>query len=76
VTRHSWTKLKLHNYLCRKCGTGKRNARRENGEWFATYHRANGEAVESIHVPPCETGPLTAKRLEWLRVRSEPQGVV
>lgn len=69
--RHSWTKLKLHNYLCRKCGTGKRNERRETGEWFATFHRADGSVIASAHVPACETGQLTDERLKWLRVRNE-----
>ncbi len=71
MSRHSWTKLKLHNYLCKKCGTGKRNAQRESGEWFTTWHRADGTVVVSIATPACEPGELTPERLEWLRVRSE-----
>lgn len=71
MTRHSWVKLKVHNYLCRKCGTGKRNQQRENGEWFATYHKADGTAIVSAHVPTCERGELTAERLDWLRDRNE-----
>lgn len=69
-SRHSWTKLKVHNYLCKKCGTGKRNVQSENGEWFATYHRADGTVVVSAQTPPCETGQLTKERLDWLRARA------
>ena len=69
MPRHSWTKLKIHNYLCRKCGMGKRNAQDPNGGWFTTWHKSDGEAVVSAHVPPCETGALTAELLDWLRAR-------
>jgi len=70
VTRHRWTRLKTHNYLCRKCGTGKRNAQAGNGDWYTTYHRANGDVIVSAIVPPCESGALTAERLAWLEQRA------
>lgn len=59
---HRWVKLRLHVYICRKCGTGKVNAHR-GGEWITTYHRPTGESVESRHVPPCEVGPRTRRYL-------------
>lgn len=71
--RHAWVKLKLHNYICRKCGTGKRNAQDRSGEWFATYHRATGEIVTSRYVPECEVGQLTTERLDWLAKRNETE---
>jgi hypothetical protein len=71
MTRHAWTKLRTHNYLCRKCGTGKRNEQSEGGEWSATYHRPDGSVVISSRVPSCEPGKLTIERLEWLRGHDE-----
>lgn len=60
--RHRWVKLRLHVRICRKCGTGKVNARDDRG-WFATYHRPDGRAVVSNHVPPCVEGPRTSAYL-------------
>jgi hypothetical protein len=72
--RHAWVRLKPHNYLCRKCGTGKRNTQDRSGEWFATHHRATGEVVTSRYVPECEVGKLTEERLAWLQKRTEARG--
>jgi hypothetical protein len=58
MTRHRWLKLRIHCYICRKCGTGKVNARGEDG-WFATFYCGNGTTVLGPHVPPCEVGPKT-----------------
>lgn len=71
MTRHRWVKLKLYNYICNRCGTGKRNAQHENGDWFATFHRATGEVIVSAHVPACEQGKLTEERLGWLQQKIE-----
>lgn len=71
TSRHSWVKLKVHWYLCRKCGTGKRNAQDLDGGWFTTFHKANGEAVISAHVTACERGKLSDERIEWLEKRQK-----
>jgi hypothetical protein len=62
--RHSWVKLKPHVYICRRCGSGRVNAQQSSGEWFTTWHRSNGESVVDVHVPPCEVGRETTRRLE------------
>lgn len=62
VERHRWVKLRIHVYICRKCGTGKVNAQR-GGEWQTTYHCPEGTTITSAKVPPCEVGPLTKKYL-------------
>ena len=60
--RHAWVKLRLHVYVCRKCGTGKVNSE-SGGVWLSTFHGPRGETVTGPHVPPCEPGPLTQKYL-------------
>jgi hypothetical protein len=63
-TRHRWCKLRVHVYICRKCGAGKVNAQDpKTGEWFATFHLPDGRSVRATHVPACEVGPLTDKFL-------------
>lgn len=61
--RHSWAKLREHAYICRKCGMGRVNAQRPDGQWFTTFHKPDGRSVVAIHVPPCEKGPRTARYL-------------
>lgn len=61
VERHKWFKLRVHVYICGKCGTGKVNEERQPGYWVATYHRPDGTSSVLSHVPPCEEGPLTVK---------------
>lgn len=56
--RHRWLKLRLHTYICRKCGTGRVNAL-VSGGWQTTYHRPDGTSEVLSHVPPCERGPKT-----------------
>lgn len=60
--RHRWQKLRIHVYICWKCGTGKVNAQ-QGGQWIATFHRPDGSMVVGGHVPACEVGPLTEKYL-------------
>jgi hypothetical protein len=62
VERHRWVKLRLHVYICRKCGTGKVNSQRA-GEWITTFHCPEGTSITSAHVPPCAVGPFTKKYL-------------
>lgn len=70
--RHRWVKLRLHVYICRKCGCGKVNAQDARGGWFATFHLPDGRSIAPSHVPPCEVGPRTpaylAKYSEVLEV--------
>jgi hypothetical protein len=62
--RHSWIKIELHRYICRKCGCGKVNAQDDDGVWFATFHLPTGRSVVSAHVPPCEVSGRTEAYLE------------
>lgn len=63
ASRHRWVKLRLHVYICRKCGCGKVNAQGPGGDWFATYHRPDGTSVVTSRVPPCATGPRSSAYL-------------
>jgi hypothetical protein len=62
--RHKWVKLRLHVYLCRKCGTGYVNAQTAGGVWYRTYHRADGISEVSTCVPECAPGPRGARALQ------------
>lgn len=73
MNRHRWCKLRLHVYICRKCGAGKRNETDNHGEWFTTYFLPNGETVRGPRaVPACERGPKSetylAKYAEFLDI--------
>ena len=65
VQHHSWVKVKLHNYVCRKCGTRKVNVPKGGG-WAAEWHRPDGSVLELPLSPKCEVGPQTPDRLVWL----------
>lgn len=69
--RHRWVKLKEHKYLCSKCGTGKTNEELGPSYWQQRYALPNGKEIVSRHVPPCEPGPETDKRIEQFRARIE-----
>ena len=62
MARHSWAKLRIHVYICRKCGMGKVNSMGDGG-WVATYHGPDGKSEPAQYVPSCERGPLTEKYL-------------
>lgn len=64
VDRHRWVKLRIHVYICRKCGLGKVNAQRTNGQWFVTWHQPTGVSHDVPATPPCQVGPLTATFLK------------
>jgi hypothetical protein len=59
MQRHRWVKLRLHVYICTKCGTGKVNAQRTTGEWFVTYHRPDRTSVIATRTPLCAQGEWT-----------------
>ncbi len=63
LARHRWVKLRLHVYICRRCGAGKVNAQDAGGRWRATFHLPSGRSVTVGHVPRCVVGPLTEKYL-------------
>lgn len=62
--RHSWVKLRLHVYICRKCGLGKVNGQRANGDWFVTWHEPSGWSHTVKATPACAVGPLTPAYLK------------
>lgn len=64
--RHSWLKVKLHIYICRKCGSKKVNVEKSPNNWVAEWHTPDGDVIELRHAPPCAAGPLTAERLQLL----------
>lgn len=59
---HRWFKLRLHTYICQKCGAGKVNAA-EGKTWRTTFHLPDGTSVSNGKTPPCEIGPKTAAYL-------------
>lgn len=61
--RHKWVKVRLHVYICQKCGCGSVNAQDSRGGWFTTYHKPDGTSAIERHVPPCEVGPLSTTYL-------------
>lgn len=62
MARHRWLKLRLHAYICTKCGTGKVNSC-DAGGWSVTYHLPDGTSHVSPRVPACAPGPRTAQYL-------------
>jgi hypothetical protein len=63
AARHRWDKLRIHVYMCRVCGTGRKNEQRPNGQWFTRFYLPSGARVVGGAVPPCKPGRDTAKRL-------------
>lgn len=62
--RHSWAKVKLHCYVCRKCATCFENRQDRVGGWFRTWSLPDGSRLHSFTTPPCEPGRTTEKRLQ------------
>lgn len=62
MTRHRWSKLRAHVYICRTCGTGRVNSRDETG-WLATWHRPDGSSILGGPTPGCVVGPRTEAAL-------------
>lgn len=63
MARHSWCRVKVHVYICTKCGGGKVNEEPQPGRWQTRFYMPNGRASIGA-TPPCEAGPRTAA---WLR---------
>lgn len=58
--RHRWLKLRLHVYLCKKCGCGKENVQKGDNYYETMYHLPTGESKFMKSTPACEVGPRTA----------------
>lgn len=59
ASRHSWVKLRLHVYLCRRCGTAYENRQLTTGDWRRMYFLSPGENKYLDRVPICATGKRT-----------------
>lgn len=60
MTRHRWTKLRTHVYVCRVCGTGRVNAWSEVFDaWVVTWHKSDGTTQVKGRTPPCAVGVRT-----------------
>ncbi len=57
--RHRWVKLRIHVYICRKCGCGRVNEQDVSGRWYAVWHMPNGQSVALAKTPACTTGEKT-----------------
>ena len=58
--RHSWVKLRLHVYICRRCGMGKVN---DPDAFRTTFHCPDGAEVRGTKTPACEIGPRSLAAL-------------
>lgn len=63
LARHRWVKLKIHVYICVKCGMGKVNHEEEPNWWRTTYKFPDGTERVEHHTPPCAKGKHTELRL-------------
>lgn len=63
-TRHKWVKVRVHVYICTKCGCGSVNEQDARSNWFTTYHTPDGRSAVERHVPPCEVGQFTEAYLK------------
>jgi hypothetical protein len=61
--RHSWVKLRIHVYICVKCGAGRENKQDRIGGWYTTWFLPTGERRNTFERPPCVRGPLTDRYL-------------
>jgi hypothetical protein len=73
ATRHSWARLKEHNYLCRKCGMVKVHVYDETlMTWTALWHLPDGTQDVRSRVAPCAPGEKTDGRLAIWRACGAP----
>lgn len=61
--RHSWLKLRLHVYMCIRCGAGYENIQDRTGGWYRRWFLPDRSTVNTLRTLPCEPGPTTAKRI-------------
>lgn len=57
--QHSWTKVKLHVYICCKCGCGSVNHYAGARGWITTVYYPDGTSEVSNKLRPCARGPKT-----------------
>jgi hypothetical protein len=62
--KHGWVKLRLHHYICRKCGCGKVNFQDDDRQWRQRYHLPTGATTVLRHTPVCEVGPKSQAYLD------------
>lgn len=62
--RHSWVRLEIHRYGCRKCGTCYENRQDRGGGWLRAWFLSDGSKRFGERTPPCGAGKLTGKRLQ------------
>lgn len=72
MTRHSWARLKEHEYLCRRCGTTRVHVYDDGGGWTALWGRPDGTQDVGARTPPCEPGVKTDGRLAVWRACGSP----
>lgn len=65
LRHHSWFKVKLHNYICDKCGVRKINVV-QGDSWTTEWHLLDGSTRRQPLAPACVEGSETTARLAWL----------
>lgn len=62
--RHRWIRLRVHAYICERCGCGKVNTHTGGGGWVQVYHTSDGRASAARQVPECVKGLRTSAALK------------
>ena len=73
--RHSWVRIREHNYMCKRCGMGKINIQTGEKSWEQNYLFPDGTEGRRERVPPCEDGEFTASRTEQLAAMATTDGL-
>jgi hypothetical protein len=60
--RHRWCRVRVHCYICTRCGCGRVNEEAK-GRWIVTFHAPDGRAIVGGPTPPCRSGRHTAAYL-------------
>lgn len=60
--RHAWCRVKVHVYVCTKCGCGRVNEDMGRGHWRTRFYKPDGTAEDYV-TPLCVIGPKTAAAL-------------
>jgi rubredoxin len=73
--RHSWVRIREHNYMCKKCGMGKINIQVGDKEWEQNYLFPDGTEGRRSRVPPCAPGVFTESRVARLAALPTTDGL-
>jgi Zn finger protein HypA/HybF involved in hydrogenase expression len=73
--RHSWVRIREHNYMCKKCGMGKINIQVGDKEWEQNYLFPDGTEGRRSRVPPCAPGVFTESRVARLEALPTTDGL-